>query len=80
VSYLLDTNVLSELRRRDPEPKVVRWLGDRPASTLHLSVLTIGELRKGIEGVPDGGVCWRRRDVRCRRSTVFWPRRRWSTG
>jgi len=54
VSYLLDTNVLSEVRRRDPVPKVVRWLGDRPASTLYLSVLTIGELRKGIESVADG--------------------------
>lgn len=54
MSYLLDTNVLSELRRRDPDPNVVRWLAARPASILHLSVLTLGEIRKGIEGLPDG--------------------------
>lgn len=54
MSYLLDTNVLSELRRRDPAANVVRWFADRPASTLHLSVLTLGELRKGIEGLGEG--------------------------
>ena len=54
MSYLIDTNVLSELRRRDPDANVVRWLADRPASTLYLSVLTLGELRKGIEGLPEG--------------------------
>ena len=32
----------------------MRWLADRPASTLYLSVLTLGELRKGIEGLPEG--------------------------
>lgn len=54
MSYLIDTNVLSELRRRDPDANVVRWLADRPASTLYLSVLTLGELRKGIESLPEG--------------------------
>lgn len=49
MSYLVDTNVLSELRRKTPEPAVARWFADRPASTLYLSVLTLGELRKGIE-------------------------------
>lgn len=53
MSYLIDTNVLSELRRRDPDANVVRWLNDRPATTLHLSVLTVGELRKGIESLPE---------------------------
>ena len=53
MSYLLDTNVLSELRRKTPEAAVVEWVSDRPASTLYLSVLTLGELRKGIEGVSD---------------------------
>ncbi len=51
MSYLLDTNVLSELRRKTPDAGVVEWFSDRPASTLYLSVLTLGELRKGIEGV-----------------------------
>jgi toxin FitB len=51
LSYLLDTNVLSELRRKAPEGRVLEWFALRPASTLYLSVLTLGELRKGIEGV-----------------------------
>jgi predicted nucleic acid-binding protein len=53
VSYLLDTNVLSELRRKTPDAAVLEWFIRRPASTLYLSVLTFGELRKGIEGVTD---------------------------
>ena len=51
--YLLDTNVLSELRRKSPDPGVVAWFSQRPPTTLHLSVLTLGEIRKGIEGVGD---------------------------
>ena len=53
MSYLLDTNVLSELRKRTPNAGVVEWFAQRPASTLFLSVLTLGELRKGVEGVKD---------------------------
>ena len=53
MSYLLDTNVLSELRRKTPDATVLEWFARRPASTLYLSVLTFGELRKGIEGVLD---------------------------
>ena len=51
MSYLVDTNVLSELRRRDPHPGVVAWVAERPATTLHISVLTLGEIRKGIEAL-----------------------------
>lgn len=54
MSYLIDTNVLSELRRKEPDGRVVEWMRQRPATTLHLSVLTLGELRKGIEALPDG--------------------------
>ena len=53
MSYLLDTNVLSELRRKAPDVGVVAWFSQRPASTLFLSVLTLGEIRKGIEGLAD---------------------------
>ena len=53
MSYLIDTNVLSELRRKTPDPKVVQWFSQRPAGTLYLSVLTLGEIRKGIEALPD---------------------------
>ena len=45
--------MLSELRRKTPDAGVLAWMASRPASTLYLSVLTLGELRKGIEGVAD---------------------------
>ncbi len=48
MTYLLDTNVLSEARRRRPEPKLVAWLEATESSDLYLSVLTIGEIRMGI--------------------------------
>ena len=51
MSYLVDINVLSELRRKSPNPTVLQWFKDRPASTLFLSVLTLGEIRKGIETI-----------------------------
>ncbi|HID37475.1 MAG TPA: type II toxin-antitoxin system VapC family toxin [Ghiorsea sp.] len=54
MSYLIDTNIISEIRRKKPDPKVVSWLETRPASSLYLSVLTLGEIRKGIELLDDG--------------------------
>jgi toxin FitB len=53
VSYLLDTNVLSELRRKQPDKNVVQWFSRRPVSTLYLSVLSLGEIRKGVESLFD---------------------------
>jgi predicted nucleic acid-binding protein len=53
VSYLLDTNVVSEARRKTPDSGVIQWLSQRPAATLYLSVLTLGELRKGIDSLGD---------------------------
>ncbi len=53
MSYLIDTNVVSELRRKAPDTGVVNWFSDRPPATLYLSVLTLGEIRKGIEGLAD---------------------------
>jgi predicted nucleic acid-binding protein len=53
VSYLVDTNVVAELSRRVPNPRVVSWFRDVPDTALHLSVLTVGELRKGVESVTD---------------------------
>ena len=47
--YLIDTNVISELRRREPEPRVVQWFEQRPSQQLFLSVLTLGEIRRGVE-------------------------------
>ncbi|HWE84609.1 MAG TPA: type II toxin-antitoxin system VapC family toxin [Terracidiphilus sp.] len=46
--YLLDTNVLSELRKKKPDPGVVRFVAGCDESTIHISVLTLGELRKGV--------------------------------
>ncbi|PAL26045.1 hypothetical protein B9K05_07920 [Acetobacter syzygii] len=46
--YLLDTNVLSETRRKRADPKVTAFLKTADAGSLFISVLTIGELRKGI--------------------------------
>jgi hypothetical protein len=48
VSYLLDTNILSETRKRDPAPAVVDWIKSTPSDQLHVSVLTLGELMQGI--------------------------------
>jgi hypothetical protein len=53
LSYLIDINVLSELRRKSPDPGVVAWFSQRPSATLYLSVLSLGEIRKGIEAVGD---------------------------
>ncbi len=53
MSYLLDTNVLSELRRKQPDARVLQWFAQRPAGTLYLSVLTLGEIRKGVEALAD---------------------------
>lgn len=54
MSYLLDTNVLSELRRKRPDARVVDWVESHSVSTLYLSVLTIGEIRRGVESLPAG--------------------------
>jgi len=53
VSYLIDTNVISELVRPKPESCVVEWFDATPDSALFLSVLTLGELRKGVEKLPN---------------------------
>jgi hypothetical protein len=54
LSYLIDTNALSELRKRQPHLSVVRWFAQQPADVFFLSVLTLGELRKGIQAMSDG--------------------------
>ena len=53
MSYLIDTNVMSELRKRQANAKLVAWMQARPRESLYLSVLSLGEIRKGIEGVAD---------------------------
>ena len=55
IGWLLDTNVISELRRPRPEPKVVAFVSEKPLDQLFLSSVTLAELRFGVESVADLG-------------------------
>jgi hypothetical protein len=69
LSYLVDTNVLSELRKgRRCDPSVFRWFSAVPDEDVFLSVLVIGEMHRGIERI-------RRRDSRSARTLDAWLRR-----
>ncbi len=46
--YLLDTNVLSALRRRQRHAQVMRWVSTQRSSDLHVSVISLGEIERGI--------------------------------
>ena len=46
--YLVDTDVLSALRRRDRSPRVVEWLANQRTADLYISVVTVGEIERGI--------------------------------
>jgi toxin FitB len=52
--FLLDTNCISEVVRPNPEPRVLSWLEGTDERLLYLSVLTLGEIRKGVAGLPRG--------------------------
>jgi len=52
--YLLDTNCVSELVRPTPEPRVVEWMEAADEALLYLSVLTLGQIRKGLAALPQG--------------------------
>ena len=49
MSFLLDTNVVSELAKTRPNVKVIAWLRSVSSTDLFLSVITLGEIRKGVE-------------------------------
>ncbi|MDE0478623.1 MAG: type II toxin-antitoxin system VapC family toxin [Gammaproteobacteria bacterium] len=51
---LVDTNVVSEPLRENPEPRVAEWLDAQALETLYLSVITVAELRFGIHALPKG--------------------------
>ena len=53
MSVLLDTNVVSELVARHPDPNVVSWVDRQDPEAVFLSVVTIGELHRGIQKLPD---------------------------
>jgi hypothetical protein len=52
--YLLDTNVVSELMKRRPNRRVTEWVDATAEELMHLSVITIGEIRKGIDLLDEG--------------------------
>jgi predicted nucleic acid-binding protein len=70
--FLLDTNVISELMKPKPSRKVIAWVDETAEVLMHLSVITIGEVRKGIDLLPDDDPRraplqgWLDRDVRIR--------------
>lgn len=53
MNYLLDTCVISELIKKQPNPKVVQWISNIEEAGLFVSVITIGELHRGIEKLPE---------------------------
>lgn len=63
MSHLIDTCVFSEYKKPVPETKVLDWLAAQPDNTIYLSVLTFGELEKGIIRMPES--------VRKRQLTLF---------
>ena len=70
--FLLDTNVISELMKPRPQKRVVQWIEATAEELLHLSAISIGEVRKGIDLLDDddprrGALqSWLDRDVRVR--------------
>jgi predicted nucleic acid-binding protein len=76
--FLLDTNCVSELVRVKPEPRVLEWMEAADESLLHLSVLTLGEIRKGLAALPQGRrrtrlEVWLEVDLRARFSGRILP-------
>ncbi len=51
-AFLLDTNIISELLKPKPEPKVTTWVDTADEELLYLSVLTLGEIRRGVVLLP----------------------------
>src|SRR3990172_1796200 len=69
MSYLLDTNVISEFTRKEPSAQILAWLRTLPLDEQYLSVLSIGEIRNGIERLDAGAKkerlrLWLERDLR----------------
>ena len=52
--FLLDTNVISELIKARPDPGVTQWIEATDENLIYLSVLTLGEIRKGAAGLANG--------------------------
>ena len=68
MSFLLDTSVVSELVRKSPHLPVLNWVSEQDETSLYLSVITIGEIEKGIARLPASArrsrlQSWVRRDL-----------------
>ena len=69
--FLLDTNIISELVKPRPEASVTAWIEGTDESLLYLSVLTLGEIRRGIAALPQSRrrailEAWLDKDLRAR--------------
>ena len=69
--FLLDTNIISELVKPKPEANVTEWIENTSESLLYLSVLTLGEIRRGIAALPQSRrratlEAWLDKDLRAR--------------
>ena len=53
MSFLLDTCAISELIRAEPNPGLLRWVGEQDEGDLYLSVVTFAEVTRGVERLPD---------------------------
>lgn len=53
MKYLLDTCVISELVAKQPNPRVLKWIDSIDADGVYISVITVGEITKGIEKLPN---------------------------
>ena len=53
MSYLLDTNVICELVKPNPTASVISWVNSVQTTSLYLSVITLGEIRKGVAGIQE---------------------------
>ena len=53
MNYLIDTCVLSEFTHREPEEKIIEWVKSIDEDMLFLSTITIGEIKNGVESLPD---------------------------
>lgn len=67
MSFLLDTNVISETRKKSPDKNVLAWFDRVGPEELYLSVLTLGELEKGVMRL-------RRKDPTAAASIQHWVR------
>jgi len=78
MSYILDTCVISEMVKPSPHRNVLEWMGQQNEDVLYLSVLTIGEIQKGISRLPDNLKktnlqSWLDIDLKCRFENRLLP-------